>query len=178
VEPSDAELIAQVLAAGNPRAFTRLVERHQSSIRVLLRRLTHGNETLADELAQDTFLQAFRRLRDFRGEARFTTWLFRIAYNAFLAHIRKQRDHEIFDETSHGGFVGSKTAASDLDHDLEIAMRQLSIPERAVLTLCLGEGYTHDEAANALDLPLGSVKTHLLRGREKLRILLAEWEKR
>ena len=177
MEPSDADLIAQVLVADNPHAFTRLVERHQASIRVLLRRLTHGNETLSDELAQDTFLQAFRRLRDFRGEARFSTWLFRIAYNAFLVHVRKQRDHEVFDEVMHAGTTDSRTTASDLSHDLELAMRQLSIPERAVLTLCLGEGYTHEEAAEALGLPLGSVKTHLLRGREKLRNLLAEWEK-
>ena len=178
MEPSDAELIAQVLVADDPRAFTRLVGRHQSSIRILLRRLTRGDETLADELAQDTFLQSYQRLRDFRGEARFSTWLFRIAYNAFLVHVRKQRDHEVFDEASHAGAVDSRAVASDLNHDLEFAMQRLSIPERAVLTLCLGEGYTHEEAASTLELPLGSVKTHLLRGREKLRMLLAEWEKR
>jgi RNA polymerase sigma factor (sigma-70 family) len=178
VQPSDAELIAQALVADDPRAFTRIVERHQSPIRALLRRLTRGDENLADELAQDTFLQAYRRLSDFRSEARFSTWLFRIAYNTFLAHVRKQRDHEIFDENLHAGTTDSRVAASDLSHDLEFAMQRLSIPERAVLTLCLGEGHTHEETAEALNLPLGSVKTHLLRGREKLRILLAEWEKR
>jgi RNA polymerase sigma factor (sigma-70 family) len=178
VEPSDAELIAQVLAADDLHAFTRLVERHQSPIRALLRRLTRGDETLTDELAQDAFLQTYRRLRDYRGEARFSTWIFRIAYNTFLGHLRKCRDHEPFDEHTHATPVASRALASDLNHDLEFAMQRLSLAERAVLTLCLGEGFTQEETAGTLEMPLGSVKTHLLRGREKLRILLADWEKR
>jgi RNA polymerase sigma-70 factor (ECF subfamily) len=178
VEHTDAEIIARVLVDDDPRAYTQLVERHQSPVRGLLRRLTRGDDTLGDELAQETFLQAYRHLRSFRAEARFSTWLFRIAYHAFLAHARSRRDHERFDEDFHADATASTATASDLRHDLEFAMQKLSIPERTVLTLCLGEGFTHEEAADVLELPLGSVKTHLLRGREKLRTLLAEWETR
>ncbi len=177
MEPTDAELIAQVLA-DRPDAFARLVERHQSPVRALLRRLTRGDDALGDELAQETFLHAFRHLATFRADARLATWLYRIAYNAFLAHVRSRRDHEQFEENAHAGSVASGARGSDLRHDLELAMQQLSIAERAVLTLVLGDGCTHDETADALDLPLGTVKTHLLRGREKLRTLLAEWETR
>jgi RNA polymerase sigma-70 factor (ECF subfamily) len=177
VEPTDAELIAQVLA-DRSGAFTHLVERHQSPVRALLRRLTRGDAALGDELAQETFLQAFRHLETFRADARFATWLHRIAYRAFLTHLRSRRDHEEFTEETHAGSVASAARGSDLRHDLELAMRHLSLPERATLSLCLGEGFTHEEAAEILALPLGSVKTHLLRGREKLRTLLAEWETR
>lgn len=175
MEPTDAELIAQVLVDQHPQAFSRLVERHQSPVRSLLRRLTRGDEALADDLAQETFLQAFRNLAKYRAEARFSTWLHRIAYHAFLAFVRTRREHERFEPEEHGGFSPSQTAASDLRHDLELAMQHLSIPERAVLTLCLGDGCTHEEAAEVLDLPLGSIKTHVLRGREKLRTFLSAW---
>jgi RNA polymerase sigma factor (sigma-70 family) len=176
VEPSDAQLIADILANDDPRAFTRLVERHQSSVRSLLRRLTRGDETLGDDLAQETFLRAYRQLGGFRGDARFSTWLFRIAYNVFLANARSRREHEPFDESAHAGTTESGVLASDLRHDLELAMQKLSVPERAVLTLCLGEGFTHEEASAVLDSPLGTIKTHLLRGRDKLRTLLTEWQ--
>lgn len=178
MEPTDAELIAQVLAGDGAGAFTQLVERHQSPVRALLRRLTRGDETLGDDIAQETFLQTYRHLANFRADARFSTWLFRIAYNCFLAHVRSRRDHQQFEEDAHAGSVASTAGASDLRHDLELAMQRLSIAERAVLTLCLGEGFTQEETAETLEMPLGTVKTHLLRGREKLRNLLAEWETR
>jgi len=176
VEPTDAELIAQTLVDDDPRAFSRLAERHQSPIRALLRRLTRGDEALADDLAQESFLLAYRQLGQFRADARFSSWLFRIAYNAFLAHVRSRRDGVPFEEDLHGGSAPARTNASDLRHDLELAMQKLSTPVRAILTLCLGEGCTHEETASVLCLPLGSVKTHLLRGRDKLRTLLAEWK--
>ena len=92
------------------------------------------------------------------------------------AHTRSRRDHEPLDDNANPGSVDSTARGSDFQHDLEIAMLKLSESERAVVTLCLGSSLTHDEAANVLQLPIGTVKTHLLRGREKLRNLLAEWK--
>jgi len=173
---TDAELIARVLTDDDPRAFEELVERYQSAVRALLLRLTRSNQPLSDELAQDTFLQAYRSLRQFKGDARFSTWLHSIAYRAFLAHVRSLRPTEQYEEDQHGIAIQPCTRTSDFNHDLELAMQSLSLAERAVLTLCLGDGCTHEETALALNLPLGTVKTHATRGREKLKQLLSEWQ--
>src|SRR2546430_801777 len=84
----DAELIVRVLSEDDRHAFGELVRRHQSQVRGLLRQLS-SDAALADDLAQETFLRAHRSLHQFRGGARFSSWLYRIAYNAFLAHVRK-----------------------------------------------------------------------------------------
>src|ERR1043165_6878546 len=94
---TDAELIARVVVQDDRHAFSELVRRYQSSIRTTLRRLTAGNDALADDLAQDTFLLAYRNLRSFRQEARFSTWLYRIATNAFLADARKRKEELLGD---------------------------------------------------------------------------------
>lgn len=176
MEPDDAELISRTIVEDDSRAFDQLVLRYQSPIRFLLRRLTGGNEALADDLAQEAFLLAWNKLDSFRNEARFPTWLHQIAYHTFLAHTRSHREHQPLDDTCNLGSVESTVRGSNFQHDLELAMLKLSQPERAVVTLCLGSGLTREEAAQVLQVPLGTVKTHLLRGREKLRTLLAEWQ--
>src|SRR6187549_3756151 len=94
---TDATLIARALVADDRHAFAELVKRHQSSVRATLRRLTAGNHALADDLAQETFVLAWRNLASFRQEARFSTWLYRIATNAWLAHARKRREELLGD---------------------------------------------------------------------------------
>src|SRR5881394_4647625 len=92
---SDAQLIARVVVRDDRHAFSELVRRHQSAVRTTLRRLTAGNHALADDLAQETFMLAYRNLKSFRQEARFSTWLYRIAYNAFLGDARKTKEVEM-----------------------------------------------------------------------------------
>jgi len=89
---SDAQLIARVVVRDDRHAFGELVRRHQSAVRSPLRRLTNGNAALADDLAQETFLLAYRNLKSFRQDAKFSTWLYRIAYNAFLGDARKTKE--------------------------------------------------------------------------------------
>ena len=91
MEPDDAELVSRTLLDRDPRAFDQLVLRHQSPIRCLLRRLTGGNEALADDLAQDAFFTAWRKLASFRNEARFSTWLHKIAVNCVLSRRKGLR---------------------------------------------------------------------------------------
>jgi RNA polymerase sigma factor (sigma-70 family) len=83
VELTDADLVARVLVDDDQNAFGELVRRHQTKVRGLLRQLTRTDVALADDLAQETFLRAYKHIRSFRGEARFSTWLYRIAYNCF-----------------------------------------------------------------------------------------------
>jgi RNA polymerase sigma-70 factor (ECF subfamily) len=90
--PTDAELITRVLVRDDRRAFGELVARHQSAVRGLLRRLTGGDLAQADDLAQETFLRAYRGLRGYRGGAKFSSWLYRIACNVFFSRDRGSRD--------------------------------------------------------------------------------------
>jgi RNA polymerase sigma factor (sigma-70 family) len=167
-----------VLLDDDHHAFGELVKRHQSAVRATLRKLTAGNETLADELAQETFLKAYRSLGKFRGEAKFSTWLYRIAYNVFQSDARAAKHHETFDETAHAEPQPPATEAVDFQHDLDAAMTRLSEKERAAVTLCYTAGLTQEEAAEALQWPLGTLKTNILTGKEKLRRYLAPWQDR
>ena len=171
----DALLVARVLTDDDRPAFAELVRRHQSGVRAVLRRLTKGNHALADDLGQETFLQVYRNLRQFRGEARFSTWIYRIAYNRFLAYVRAAH---AADELPDDLQVISERTADDtaaLKVDLERALDRLSSGERAAIIHCYYQDLSHEEAAYVLGTPLGTVKTNVLRGRQKLRALLAAW---
>ncbi len=173
---SDSELLARVRLADDRAAFGELVRRHQSAVRRFLRHLTGGDAALADDLAQETFLQAHRTLAQFRGDAAFTTWLFGIAHNYWRNARRRQRTVPL--EPGHLAALGtspSPAAASDLKSDLGQALASLAPDERTALHLCYQEGFSHSEIAALLDWPLGTVKTHLNRSKEKLRPLLAAW---
>jgi len=174
--PSDAELIVAVLGRDDRRAFTRLVERHQSRVRTVLRRLTKGDMALADDLAQETFVLAWRNLRSFRFEARFSTWIYRIAFNAWQSEARKRREVAMdLDEDSPPGGSESFEEMPDIVSrmDLERAMAELSDGERAAISACYYADLSHEEASEALGMPLGTVKTHILRAKAKLRARLA-----
>jgi RNA polymerase sigma factor (sigma-70 family) len=185
---TDAQLIARVVVQDDRHAFSELVRRHQSAIRATLRRLTAGNHALADDLAQETFLLAYRNIKSFRQEARFSTWLYRIATNAFLADARKRREEQLGDadvalhDEDDGDSLPADVAV-DADHvraanlhlDLERALAVLSEGERAVIVQCYHNDLSHEEAAYVLSMPVGTVKTHLLRGKQKLKARLAAW---
>lgn len=172
---TDQALVARVLLDDDRRAFEQLVRRHQGMVRAQLRRLLPGDEAAADDLAQETFLLAWRKLRQFRGDARFSTWLYRIAYTCFL-QTRRRRSLPI-DEANDGEEVQHATAAqaTDLQMDMQHAMQRLSSGELTVLLHCVQLGLSHEEAAYVLALPLGTVKTHATRGKAKLKTWLAVW---
>jgi RNA polymerase sigma factor (sigma-70 family) len=182
----DPALIARVVVNDDRHAFAELVRRHQSTVRACLRKLTAGNLALADDLAQETFVLAWRNLKSFRQEARFSTWLYRIATNCWLADARKRKeellgdaDAEIADDEG-----GDDPATATADHsretalkmDLEKAMRVLSEGERAAIVQCYHNDLTHEEAAYVLGMPVGTVKTHVLRAKQKLKAQLGAWQ--
>lgn len=184
---TDAQLITRCVVEDDRHAFAELVRRHQSAVRACLRRLTAGNHALADDLAQETFVLAWRNLRSFRQEARFSTWLYRIATNCWLAHARKRHEELLGDTDAElaeedGGPDGDadghepdRTRAATLRIDLERAMRLLSEPERAAIVQCYDNDLSHEEAAYVLGMPVGTVKTHILRAKRKLKDALAAW---
>jgi RNA polymerase sigma-70 factor (ECF subfamily) len=173
----DADLIARVLVRADDHAFGELVKRHQSLVRSLLRNWLRGDQARADDLAQETFLQAYRNLRQFSGQAKFSTWLYKIAYNEFRAWARSAREHENIDDIAHEPSEDSAQVSDDFRQDLKRALQHLSLEERTAVVCCAMQGMTHQEASEVLGWPLGTVKTHVLRGKEILRNLLAEWSK-
>lgn len=163
----DQSLITRVLVSDDQHAFTTLVRHHQQSIHQFLRRLTNGNLALADDLAQHVFISAYDKLATFRAEASFKTWLHSIAYRIFLNEMRKghhQREVELTDHVLHQ----SVNAGMENEVLVEQLMAQLSIPERTCMTLAFSAGMSHQEIVTVTDYPLGTVKSHINRGKQKL----------
>lgn len=178
---SDAQLIARVVVTDDRHAFGELVRRHQSQVRATLRKLTNGNAALADDLAQETFLLAYRNLKSFRQEAKFSTWLYRIAYNVFLGDMRKTKESQLPEDmdidavspSTDGATAGTRQSIMKID--LERAMSVLSGAERAAVVQCYHNDLSHEEAASVLGCPVGTVKTHILRAKQKLKARLGAW---
>jgi RNA polymerase sigma factor (sigma-70 family) len=160
--------------------FEALVRTHQSRVRQQLRRLAHGDEALADDLAQETFVLAWRHIGGFRGDARVGTWLYRIAYNVFLAHRRGAREHVALaqdddDTPPPAAVTPDASAAITRRLDVERALARLPEPERVALIHCFALDLSHAEAAEVLGWPLGTLKSHVARGKARLRETLAAW---
>jgi RNA polymerase sigma factor (sigma-70 family) len=176
VNPTELELITRVVVKDDRAAFGELVRLHQSAVRAFLRQLTQGDHAWADDLAQETFVLAYKTLARFRGESALSTWLLGIAHNQFRNARRQQREipHETLPEsTAHTEPSHADNTA--LRQDLAEAVQQLSADEQTALHVCYHQGLSHSEAANVLGWPIGTVKTHLARSKEKLRSLLAIW---
>jgi len=149
------------------------MRRHQGMVRAQLRRLLHGDEATADDIAQEVFLLAWRKLDQFRGDAAFRTWLYRVAWSCFLQ--AKRRKTVFADDADEIEPPAAPADPIDLHLDLECALRRLSDPEQAVLLHCVQLGLSHEEAAFVLAMPLGTVKSHATRGKAKLKSWLAAW---
>ena len=168
----DVEL-AGLASNGDRPAFGELVRRHGSAVRGLLRRMGADPGT-ADDIAQDAFLAAFEQIADFRGDGTFQAWVRRIAARLYIKRCRRDAQTELMAETpepeiaAHAG-EGAVVGRIDLDE----ALRCLSPSERLCVSLCYGGGLSHAEAADALNAPLGTVKSHVKRGLDKLRARLA-----
>ena len=164
----DVELCAHA-ATGERRAFGELVRRHGSGVRGVLRRMG-AQAAEADDVAQDAFLAAFERIAEFRGEGTFAGWVKKIAARLYLRRLQRERRLGTF------ATEASEPGDGDADGriDLDDALNGLAPVERLCVSLCYGAGVSHAEAAEALNLPLGTVKSHVKRGLEKLRTRLAQ----
>ena len=167
-----------MLTREDQHAFAELVRRYQSPVRAFLTRMARGDAHLGDDLAQETFLKAWRKLHTYRGSAPFSTWLFGIAFNEFrtVARQRKELTVDDIDELPVEATQPAADSRSGLRLDLTEALKRLHSNERAAILLCCQNGLSHEEAAVALDCPLGTVKTHVLRGKEKLKRWLSGYQ--
>lgn len=166
----DDTLIAEV-QRGSEGAFAVLVQRHQQALRAFLRRAC-GNRALADDLAQEAFLAAWSGIHKLKPGANLRAWLCGIGYRKALTALRSDRRSRRREEGyDPSGAIALSPSAEDR-MSLESAMAQLPLDQRACVALCLGGDFTHAEAADALGMPLGTVKSHVQRGRARLLVAL------
>jgi RNA polymerase sigma-70 factor (ECF subfamily) len=169
---SAAEALVVTLArAGDQAAFEELVRRHQCSIRNLLRSLCR-NTALADDLAQETFLQAWKHLRNLRAPDAFASWLRKLAINSWRQHLRREGILKLA-EVEAADVVSTPAATESLD--LNSALGALAPNVRLCIVLSYHEGMSHAEIAATTQLPLGTVKSHITRGTARLREILAAY---
>ena len=163
---TDFALVTQVTMMGNRRAFDQLVVRYQSPVRRFFLHQTLGDEPLSDDLAQDTFIKAWRNIGSFRAMSSFQTWLMRIAYNVFYDYVRSRNTTSDIDTVAEPMTNGNTNPS--LQMDLYHALSLLKPDERTCITLQLVDGYKIDQIAKITDMKEGTVKSILFRGKEKL----------
>ncbi len=167
----DNDLVARVVAQQDSAAFGELVRRHQSQVRNFLRKLTRDYE-LADDLAQDCFMHAWDKLHTFIGHGSFIGWLLKVAYTTFLQSKRRSNRYgEILEQIGHESSIPENRQAdvSDEIGDLDKFLAVLTEEERAVMILSYACGLSHREISETADLPVGTVKSIIFRGKEKIR---------
>ncbi len=178
-ELDDMELVSLAAGGRDHAAFAELVRRHEGRVRSLLLRMS-GDMSLADDLSQEVFIRAYRALGGFEGRARVSTWLYRIAYNAYVNHktrtkVTAELDEHVAANLSDPHFEGT-AGHRDMGRDINLAVAQLPENYRAAVLLYYVEDLSYPEIAEVLDLPLGTVKTHLHRAKKALREHLEGWE--
>jgi len=174
----------QLAAQGDITAFEEIYRSHHRRVFNQCLRMTR-NVSEAEDLTQDVFLQLYRKLKTFRGESAFTTWLHRLTMNVVLMHFRKtavrpdQRSDLAPEQFEIGGRgAGSESSVILNRIYLEEALRQLSPGYRAVLILHDVEGYEHNQISELLGCAVGTSKSQLHKARRKLRALLKKRARR
>lgn len=156
--------LARAGAAHDDAALAAIVRRHQAGVRTFLRRLC-GDAAWADDLAQETFLAAFDRLATYRGESTLASWLCGIAYRRFTndrrSHARRAAREQVIE-------TAGVSALTDVQLDIKAAFDALPTEQRAAAALCLLAEFSHAEAALALGVPLGTLKSRVAAAKQSL----------
>ena len=169
-----AESVVIALAiAGDDLAFAEIVERRQRLLRNFMRHLC-GDATLADDLAQQTFLQAWRSIKQLKSPAAFGGWFKRVAVSIWLQHVRKHSAGADEVETDEN-YDAVHREDHDKAIDLDGALNQLPALMRLCVVLAYHDGLSHSEIVETTGLPLGTVKSHITRGAARLQVLLADY---
>ncbi len=178
MEPGEETRLIGRARAGDMRAYGQLVDAHQSAVRGFLRRLV-GNHADADDLAQEAFARTWDVLDRFDGSSSLRTFICGVAFQywrrARSAALRRRAREDAYAELADPESAPPARVAARLA--LRRAMEALPEDQRAALALCLGQEFTHAEAAEALGLPLGTVKSHVARGRARRQAALGVAEK-
>ncbi len=168
---TEAQLIRKA-SNGDGAAVRSLYERYSPRVYAVVRRIA-GDDDLAQDYAQEAWIRAIRALPNFRGDARFSTWLHRIAVNSALQALRKAETREKREAPMPETMaVGPSVGDSLLQNRLEAALDRLPDGMRKILILHDVEGYTHDEIGEVLGVAAGTSKSQLFKARAKMREIL------
>jgi RNA polymerase sigma-70 factor (ECF subfamily) len=159
---------------GNPAAFEALIRAHQRMIHSLTFRMT-GSLADAEDLAQETFIRAYRQLDSYQGTAKFSSWLYRIAVNTCLnwrqRELRRNQIHTQWAESNAG--AQSEPGAGKPDGEVQAALMKLPAKQRAAIVLTIFDGHNHAEAAKILSCSETTVSWRVFAARRKLKRLLS-----
>lgn len=171
---SDISLVAQVIVFKNKKAFDLLVKKHQSPIRRFFLNLTLGDTETSNDLAQETFIKAYVNLTDFRNLSGFSTWLYKIAYNVFYDYIRSRKEFTDLNTCKIDSLYNTQQKDVGQTMDIYSSLQVLSEKERSCIILFYMEDITAEKIAGILNCPLATVKSHLLRAKEKISVYLKQ----
>ena len=165
---NDTLLVSRASLLGDRKAFSQLVENYQSPIRRFFFHLTGNDEELSKDLAQDTFVKAWLNIGSFQAAAKFSTWLYRIAYNIFYDYMRAKKTTATNTEEILDYPTTTATSNHDFDIDFEQALTLLKEEEQTAILLFYMEDQTVAAISKIMNCPTGTIKSHLSRGKEKL----------
>ena len=176
---NDRELVAKALQ-GNQKAFRQIVERYHSTAYAVVRGVL-GNSDEVDDVIQNVYIKMYRGLAGFRGESRLSTWIYQIARNEAINSARKRRPGgtPVEDVVLPAGDGASPEVAygkRELSERMELAMAEMDDNYRMVLELRYMGERTYEEIAEAMGLPIGTVKTYIYRGKVQLKKILTRRE--
>ena len=184
-DKTSEEILLAKAASGDGAAFTQLMSAHESRMYAVALRMCSNREDAQDCL-QDAMLRVYRSLNSFKGQSSFSTWLYRVTMNTCLDEIRrrKMRSSASLDDLLDSGWSPSdendvperRMIASEQRRTIDRAIAELPEDMRAAIILRDVQGYSYDEIAEMLDANIGTVKSRISRGRERLRAALRESE--
>ena len=182
-EISNSELVKKS-QLGDRSAFEQLVLRHQELVFSLAYKLT-GNREMANDVAQESFIRAWKAIEKFRGDSTFSTWIYRITVNTAWTLRKKAKKHNTLniDDTYEPIVIDEKkdpemvAINSDLSSVLSKALNNLPVEQRIIVELKNIEGRSHKEIADYLDISVTAAKVRLHRAHQKLRQILEDVER-
>ncbi|VAX27011.1 RNA polymerase sigma factor RpoE [hydrothermal vent metagenome] len=181
--PSQSEdqdfILIRAYIDGDEAAFEKLLMRHKDKVRNLIF-LTLGDSEFVDDIIQDVFISVYHKIKEFRFESKFTTWLYRITVNKCRDYLRKKRVRSIFTpiKDSHEN-IQSTAMRTDIDIPQLVRKAIARLPEKLRIPLILRDmdGFSYSEIAEKLDCEVGTVKSRIFRARESLKALLEPYQK-
>jgi len=162
---NDLDLIRRVISSNDHNAFGILIDRHQNAIRTLLFKLTKGDKVITDDLSQEVFIRVFKHLKTFKASSQFSTWLYRITINVYYDYQKKLK-HQHIDSTNEP-IIEPESHENRID--ILQALELLNEKEKLAIILNYEKGFSHSEIAKIMKLPIGTVKSNILRGKAKLK---------
>lgn len=165
---NEHQLISRIILYDDHKAFEMLMNLHENGIKNLLLKLLNFNDSELDDLFQDTSTKIYRSIKNFKGDSKFATWVYKITYTTFLNHYKKNHRFQNLKEIHTENNVSKIEPAQDVKMDVEKMISILRPEEKVAIQLSYIQGFSHKDIAVVLNCPVGTVKSQIKRGRERI----------